>query len=181
MLRLSNLERWIIGLVTAAACIACGEDDELRAQLSALQTQVSQPTATATATATATRQPTRTPTPDPSDFCSAVGEYRDARQGMVDRFNEIIGSRERIDSFSRAEIDELDALGDEAYHTFVPLPPPDEAGHFNRMNVLVLAMKAEDDRLISAIRNEDFDAFASARQESNALATELGQLYLSVC
>ncbi|MBE0609047.1 MAG: hypothetical protein IH609_06690 [Dehalococcoidia bacterium] len=165
----------------ALSAIGCSGDDDdlaaLRTQVAGFQTQLAEPTPTPTPT----RAPSATPTPDARGFCAAVGDFRDKRQTVVDRFNELNTERSRFENFTKADNEELANLLQTARSVFVPLPPKDAEGRFERMNTLVLALKAEDDRLVSSIKRIDSMAFGQAREASNALSEELEQLHISLC
>jgi hypothetical protein len=175
-MRFARIPSMVASLAVAAvSLVACGDGDaaELREELSALQTQVAQPSPTPAVASTLI--------PDTRGFCQAVGDFRDKRHAMVARFNELNTERQHFENFTDADNEELYELLRTAREVVVPLPPKDPDGHFERMNVLVQELKSEYDQLLSGIRNDDSEIFANARLESNALDEELSQLYFALC
>ena len=63
----------------------------------------------------------------------------------------------------------------------IPLPPAGSGDGASRMNTLVLTLKAADERFVAAIRTNDYAAHQAAREDANAAAEELHQLYDSLC
>lgn len=167
---------WSAAMVTGLSflIVACDGDDDsgaLRAQVASLQTQVDQSAHT----------PTPTPPPDTREFCRAVAEFMDSRRATVTRLNELQALRDTLTSFTPADNDELRVLMDKERAVMVPRPPEGAAANLARINNLVFALKAADDRLLSAIAPDDALAFNSARTEILALNQELIQLHTAEC
>jgi hypothetical protein len=164
---------------------ACGDDGgrnaSLETQVAALQTQLAAPTQTATPPPTAEPSPTppATPTPDTSAFCTAVLEFVSTRNSLVRRGNELLTVRNF--TLTKADGDELKTLLAAVTRVRVPLPAKDSAPNIQRLNALVLALKAAYDRLVNAAASNNTDSYNAVRNDLIALNLELNQLIDAEC
>jgi hypothetical protein len=159
-------------IAVALSLVACGDHDSgLISQNSDLRTQLAE----------RTRTPASIPTPDGSAFCQAVGDFRQAREALIARFNEINATDEYFGSITPSEEQEIVRLEIAALNVPIPLPPNGSSEGYSRMNALVLTLKAADQKFVAAIHNKDYAAHQAAREEANAAGEELQQLHESLC
>jgi hypothetical protein len=160
-------------LLAAAVLVGCGGDSsELESENAALRTQLAQHTAV----------PPPVSTIDVLfDFCQAVGEFRLKRDALIGRFNELNATDQYFGSFTQSETQEILDLEVAARSVSIPLPPAGSGDGASRMNTLVLTLKAADERFVAAIRRNDYASHQAAREDANAAAEVLHQLYDSLC
>ena len=175
---------WVVALALSAFTAACGANDDTAAvqtQLSALQTQVAQPTPTPTPTP-APQTATATPKPDLTQLCDAVEKYRQVRRAEVTRENEIIDSRSGIiTNVTDAEKKELQVLYEKSFQVAIPLPPAGAIEDVRRVPGLVRDMKASDSRHLSALFARSFAAANAELAVIQSLQSDLISIETTVC